>query len=269
MKKYSFKNYLDERLGKKSFAAIIIGYIAFCFISAIVWCVLFNAKKIFLSLAFIVIVPLIFILEYVSGIQLNELLSAMVLFLPVGAILGFSFNLYILLPGLDTFMHAISGVVFAGIGFSFAEKFFGKPKTNKLFYGCLAFAVCFSISISVFWEFYEYVSTSLTDKDMMADTIVNEIHSGILSGVHAETLKIDGITQTVIYYGEGQSYVIDGYLDIGLLDTMSDLIICTVGTLVYSILALLSYFKYPKLNELLIPSVAEDTAYEEEPLVNT
>ena len=74
MKKYSFKNYLDVRLGKKSFAAIIIGYIAFCFISAIVWCVLFNAKKIFLSLAFIVIVPLIFILEYVSGIQLNNLL---------------------------------------------------------------------------------------------------------------------------------------------------------------------------------------------------
>ena len=150
MKKYNFKSYLNERLDKKTFIAIIISYIIFCLLSAIIWCVFFNAKKLFLSFAFIVIVPLIFVIEYISGIRINELLTSMILFLPVGAILGFCFNLYITLPRLDAFMHAISGMVFAGIGFSFAEKFFGKPKTNRFFYGCLAFAVCFSLSISVF-----------------------------------------------------------------------------------------------------------------------
>ena len=268
MKKYRFKNYLEERKGKKSFVAIIAGYVLFCIISAIFWCVSFNFKKVVLSLAFIAIVPLIFILEYISGIRMNELLTSSVLFLPIGAILGFCFNLYITLPWLDTLMHVLSGMIFTGIGISFAEKFFGKPGGNKRFYGYILFAVCFSISISVFWEFYEYISTTTSTKDMMADTIVNEIHSGILSGIHAETLQLDGITKTVIYYGNGESYVINGYLDIGLIDTMTDLIACTVGTAAYAVVALLSYMKLPKFNAILIPRVVDENADDEEQLVN-
>ena len=255
MEKHSFKNYLKERLGKKSFVAILIGYILFCLFSAIIWCIAFNAKKLFISLAFIVAIPLIFIAEYAIGIHMNEFLTSMVILIMIGTILGFCFNLYITLPWLDTVMHALSGMLFSGIGFSFAEKFFGKPKTGKLFYGCLVFAICFSFSASLCWEFYEYISTVLTNKDMMADTIVTEIHSGLLSGIHAETLQLNGITKTVIHYENGQSYVINGYLDIGLIDTMSDLIICTIGTAIYSIIAVLCHTKHPRINELLTPEV--------------
>jgi hypothetical protein len=52
---------------------------------------------------------------------------------------------------------------------------------------------------------------------------------------------------------DGQSLGINGYLDIGLIDTMHDMIIETVGALVFPIYVLIDRNKHPLIISLKQP----------------
>lgn len=257
MEKIKFGDYLRERLTHRAFVCINAVYLLFCLVSSVFWCVDFQARNLLMSLAFALFVPLIFVAEYTVNIRLGDLFVASVLALAAGSILGSCFNVYTTVPFFDTVLHGMSGIIFAALGFALAEKFFGKADGKRKFYGCLTFAFCFSLAIAVLWEIFEYGCTAAFGFDMMEDTIVTRINSYLLSGNHTETVELDGIIKTVIYYGEGKTYTIDGYLDIGLIDTLTDMIICTVGTSVFAVLSAVSRIKCPKINELLIPQSTE------------
>jgi hypothetical protein len=49
-------------------------------------------------------------------------------------------------------------------------------------------------------------------------------------------VTIKDVASTVITTADGSAYVIDGYLDIGLLDTMKDLLVNFVGATVFSVI---------------------------------
>lgn len=264
MEKANFKYYLKERMTNKGFVAINGVYIIFCLVSSILCCIDFQPRNFLMSLFFVLFVPVVLIAEYAVKIRLGELFIASAYALAAGSILGSCFNVYTTVPFFDTVLHGISGVLFAALGFAIAEKFFGKVNDDRNFFGSLLLGFCFSLAIAVLWEIFEYGCTAAFGFDMMEDSIVTHINSYLLSGNHTETVELDGIVKTVIYYGEGKTYTIDGYLDIGLIDTLTDMIICTVGAAIFAIISTLSYKKCPKINQMLIPQITEKSACAEQ-----
>jgi len=264
MKVIPFKKYFEERMKSKGFLCIISAYLLFCLVSAVVLCILGQAKGVLMSSLYLLFIPLIFIAEYLTKIRLPELFTVGILGIAVGSVLGSCFNLYTFVPCFDTLLHGISGFLFACLGFALAERLFGKSDTVTRFFGCVAFACCFSLAIAVIWEIFEYTCTVLLGLDMMEDALISNINSYLLAGSHAEAVEIDGITKTVIHYGNGQTYIINGYLELGLIDTLTDMIICTVGAILFCAVAVIGFFKFPKINSLLIPKLYEN-AYAESP----
>src|SRR5699024_6974332 len=103
---------------------------------------------------------------------------------------------------------------------------------SPLFTAIVAF--CFSMTIGVVWEFFEFGMDSLFNLDMQKDTVIHTIRSVTLdpSG-HNIPYVIKGIGETAV---NGQELGIGGYLDIGLIDTMQDLIVNFAGAFVFSII---------------------------------
>ena len=107
------------------------------------------------------------------------------------------------------------------------------------FYLCLV-AFCFSMTIGILWEFFEYGGDKLVKFDMQKDTLITNISSVYLNPDNEnKPVVVDNIGKTEIFDKDGKSlYVIDGgYLDIGLNDTMKDLFVNFIGALVFSFFA--------------------------------
>ena len=233
--------YIKERFKIKAFTAVFAVYILACLGSAIYFCVKFQFRNLLLSLLYALIAFSVPVAEYFIKFKCGSLFVGAVLFLALGGLSGSCFNLYTIFSFFDTILHGLSGVLFACVGFALSVRFFGNSGGIKKFFGHIVFALCFSLAIAVLWEIFEYVCTLLVGADMMEDTFVNKINSYLLAGSHSETVTIDGITKTVIYYGNGKTYTINGYLDLGLIDTLSDMIICTVGAIIFVFVAVLSH----------------------------
>ena len=65
-------------------------------------------------------------------------------------------------------------------------------------------------------------------------TTINKIKNLLVIGIKIKIIK--DINKTTIYYGNDTITIHDGYLDIGLIDTMEDLIVNFIGALFFSIL---------------------------------
>ena len=153
----------------------------------------------------------------------------------------------------DTILHGASGFAYACLGLAGVQLLLGKPETTKQFVAYLVFGFAISMTFEVLWELFEYASTALIGFDMQEDTIIHGFGSYFLSGTHVELVEIEGITQTIIYYGDGLTYTINGYLDIGLIDTIVDMAVCFAGALIYVLLLLIDWFKGKLFYRLLIP----------------
>ena len=95
-------------------------------------------------------------------------------------------------------------------------------------------AFCFSMTIGVLWEFFEFAADCLLHTDMQKDTVVNAIYSVSLNPTGAnKAIAVTGIETIAV---NGQVLPINGYLDIGLYDTMEDLFVNFVGATVFSII---------------------------------
>ena len=248
------KNYLKERFSDRAFLVLTVIYAAFCLFSTVWWSINFNRMSyILMSALFILFVPAILIAERLIGMRCRAIFVFLVYFVASGAVLGSPFNFYAMIPFFDTILHGTSGVLFAALGFTIAERFFGKGGSLGAFVGKLVMAVSFSLAIAVLWEIWELGCTLILGMETMDDTLVDGFKTFFFGGRHGVVI-FEGITETVINYGNGESYVIEGgYLDIGLFDTLADMIICTVGALLFAILAVIGRAKLPILNQLMIP----------------
>ena len=67
-------------------------------------------------------------------------------------------------------------------------------------------------------------------------------------------IELNDITQTVITYDGGKKeWVINGgYMDLGLYDTLNDLLIAAAGTVSIAIVSIISFYKFPKFNKMLV-----------------
>lgn len=195
-----------------------------------------NYENVFLCLLTLVlfIVPSFIQVEF--KIELPSTLEIIILlFIFSAEILGEISSFYILFPMWDTILHTINGFLAAAIGFSLVDLLNNDErlqfKLSPIFTAIVAF--CFSMTIGVMWEFFEFGMDTFMGFDMQKDTIITTIRSVTLDPTKSNIpVLIDGIKDVSI---NGQSLGLGGYLDIGLIDTMMDLIVNFIGALVFSI----------------------------------
>ena len=176
----------------------------------------------------------------------NTFEAIIVLFIFSAEILGELNGFYLKISWWDTMLHGLNGFLMAAIGFSMidilnrSERF--KFNASPLFIALVAF--CFSMTIGVLWEFFEFFADYFFGMDMQKDTILStfstvNIHPEglnipvVISGIEDVTvsgrnLMIDGVAANEVSLGLG------GYLDIGIIDTMGDLSINFVGAVIFS-----------------------------------
>lgn len=168
----------------------------------------------------------------------NTLEITIYLFIFSAEILGEVNNFYHLIPYWDTILHTLNGFLATAVGFSLIDLLNKNSKKFNLspVYLCLV-AFSFSMTIGVLWEFFEYVADKFFMLDMQKDEIITEISSVTLDEAHSNNpVIIDEITKTIIYNQNGEQIKIisNGYLDIGLNDTMKDLFVNFIGAIIFS-----------------------------------
>jgi len=173
------------------------------------------------------------------GISLpKELETIILLFIFSAEILGEIGSFYTHIPWWDSMLHIINGFLMAAIGFSLIDILNNSPKfhfnMSPIFVTFVAF--CFSMTIGVLWEFFEFFMDYLTLTDMQKDYIIHDFASVTFNtqGINNE-VAVNDISQTVITYANGQQLTIDGYLDIGIMDTMKDLFVNLIGAVAFSV----------------------------------
>lgn len=189
------------------------------------------------------------------------------LFIFSAEILGEIQNFYGIFKHWDTILHTLNGFLSAAIGFSMidilnrTERF--HIKLTPIFVSLVAF--CFSMTIGVLWEFFEFGGDQLFKMDMQKDRIVQTISTVELNKEEENVpIIIDNIKTTTISYMDDNNKmqeitIENGYLDLGIIDTMKDLIVNLIGAIVFSVIGYLyieNRDKY-KIAEHFIPVVKE------------
>ena len=195
----------------------------------------------FTCLLVLILLVMPFILEEKLKIQFSGSLEvAMLLFVFVAEIIGEVNAGYQNIPNLDTVMHTLNGFIMGAVGFSLVNMANNNErigvKLNPKF--LLIASFCFSMTIGVLWEFFEFGVDRLFDADMQKDTVIYKINS----------VKFDPNKENKVYTIDIDSVVINGeewngYLDIGLIDTMKDLIVNAIGAIVFSIIGFITMKK--------------------------
>ncbi len=150
-------------------------------------------------------------------------------------IMGEVQHFYLHIPFWDSILHTVNGFLCAVCGFSLVEILNNKPslkfELSPVFMSLVAF--CFSMTIGVLWEFFEFGMDQVFLLDMQKDTVIGTIASSFLRPEQdGGIVVIRGIEDTLV---NGESLGVPGYLDIGLIDTMHDLLVNFIGAAVFSI----------------------------------
>lgn len=196
-----------------------------------------NYENAFLCILTLILFMIPSIFEMKLKVRMPDTLEIIILlFIFAGAILGEIQNFYHLFSNWDTILHTLNGFLCAAIGFSLIDIL---NRTKKLHFSLTPLFVaivsfCFSMTVGVLWEFFEFGSDMIFRSDMQKDVIVSSISSVALNedGLNVP-IRLNDIDKTDVYLKNGSKYVINGYLDIGIIDTMKDLIVNFIGAITF------------------------------------
>lgn len=231
--------YKETKRSSLAIYLILRFLVVICMILQIIRGDLNNALLCLLSLV-LLFAPLFIQNKYEITLP-DSLEISIYLFIFSAEILGEINNFYGIIPHWDTCLHTINGFLATAVGFSLVDLLNKNSKDINLspFYLCLV-AFCFSMTIGILWEFFEYGGDKLVKFDMQKDTLITNISSVYLNPDNEnKPVVVDNIGKTEIFDKDRKLlYVIDGgYLDIGLNDTMKDLFVNFIGALVFSFFA--------------------------------
>lgn len=176
-------------------------------------------------------------LEKKLKIELPSTLEKIILLFAFAAeIMGEIGEYYIRYPWWDTMLHTMNGFLCAAVGFALVDILNESDKVkfqlSPFYMAVMAF--CFSMTIGVLWEFFEFGMDQIFFFDMQKDTVIHTVSSVLLdpAGGNARVMLRD-ITQVTV---NGQELGLGGYLDVGLYDTMKDLLVNFVGAVAFSVI---------------------------------
>lgn len=232
-----------------------------------------NWENVYTCLLALVLFFVPSLIEHRLHIDLPDALEIIVLlFIFAAEIMGEVEEYYVKVTFWDDLLHTLNGFLFAAVGFSVVN-LLNRDRHVMFelspFYMALT-AFCFSMTIGVLWEFFEWGVDTFFHSDMQKDTVLQAIHSVSL---HPEGRNIavtaSDIQDVILVHSDGstQALGLGGYLDIGLIDTMTDLFVNFIGATVFSVIGYF-YVKTKgkgKLANKLIPVVMEEkTSAEQE-----
>lgn len=209
-----------------------------------------NYESVFLCLLTLLHLVGPSIAQITLRVELPSTLEIIILlFVYAAEILGEIRQFYEVFPHWDTILHTLNGFLAAAIGFSLVELL---NRNQKLVFQLSPFftalvALCFSMTVGIVWEFFEFMMDMVFGLDMQKDTVIHSISSVLLKESDGGIpYKIDEITEVYI---NGAELGIGGYLDIGLIDTMADLFVNFIGALVFAIFG----YRYAKRRDAADP----------------
>lgn len=208
-----------------------------------------NAFICFLSL---ILFLLPFIIEEKFNLDVPSTLEIIILlFIFASQILGEVRAFYQIVDNWDDILHTINGFIMGAIGFSFVNLLNKtsnvEMKLSPIFVILVSF--CFSMTVGVLWEFGEYGYDKIMKTDAQKDTYIKEIYSVKFDKTNSNKVVKKTIDSVII---NGEEW--EGYLDIGLIDTITDMFVNFIGAIVFSIFGYfyLTNDKFKIIENLLI-----------------
>ncbi len=197
-----------------------------------------NYEGVFMCVLTLLLFGLPTFLERLSYIDLPALLEGIIYcFIFAAEILGEVNSFYTRIPYWDSMLHTINGFLMAAIGFALVDIFNRSEhfsfKLSPMFLAIVAF--CFSMTVGVLWEFFEFGMDTYFGTDMQKDWIVQHINSVMLDPNGLNVVHHVDV-ESLLVNGEDWVARLGGYLDIGLVDTMKDLLVNFVGAVVFSVI---------------------------------
>lgn len=260
------KNRMEAELKSKSKAVVAVYIILrVLVIAAFVRSIMLgNFENAFICVLVLFLFFLPSIVEKKMHIDLPDTLEIIILLHIFAAeILGELQGYFIRYEHWDTILHTTWGFLCAALGFALVDVLNRNSKIkfnlSPAFVAVVAF--CFSMTVGIFWEFFEFGMDRIFAKDMQKDTMIANIYSTLLDPTKQNIpYPVTGITETVIKYGNGEQLVLNGYLDIGIYDTMEDLFVNFIGAFVFSIIGFFYIKKRGdgKIARQFIPTLAEN-----------
>lgn len=180
-------------------------------------------------------------LEHKLSIEIPSVLEGIILFFIFAAeILGEIESFYVLIPFWDTMLHTLWGFLAAGIGFALVD-ILNRSEASRLHLTPIYMAItafCFSMTIGALWELFEYTMDTFVGFDMQKDEIVHQINTVLLDPTNTNTvIHVGDIVYTQVVTAAGETVMIpNGYLDVGINDTMADLFVNLMGAVTFSVI---------------------------------
>ena len=201
-----------------------------------------NFENVFLCVLTLVLFFIPSFIERTVKIDVPDTLEVIILlFIFAAEILGEIRAYYIQYPYWDTMLHTLNGFLCAAIGFSLVDILNRSDRftfsLSPVYLAVVAF--CFSMTVGVLWEFFEWGMDNFFHLDMQKDTVVHTIGTVMLDPTGGNVPQhIKGITDVIVVTADGtqRALGLGGYLDIGINDTMKDLFVNFIGALVFSII---------------------------------
>ena len=227
---------------KKSTLGVYLALRGLVILTLIRHAVRFDLESVFLCGLTLVLLVLPSILTRKLQIELPSTLEIIVLlFIFAAEILGEINSFYVRVPNWDTMLHTLNGFLCAAVGFALVDMLNRSDvfsfKLSPIYLALVAF--CFSMTVGVLWEFFEYGVDCFLGFDMQKDAVVSQIGSVMLDPQNSNKVVIvRDIADVIIVHSDGtqQALGLGGYLDIGLNDTMKDLIVNFIGAVVFSVI---------------------------------
>ena len=201
-----------------------------------------NYENMLLCVLTLVLFMLPSALERRLNIDLPDTLEIIILlFIYAAEILGEIQSFYITFPYWDTMLHTMNGFLCAAIGFALVDLLNRHERISlslSPFYMAIV-AFCFSMTVGVVWEFFEFFMDHVFLLDMQKDTILNTISTVNLDPNHGtQAVIIQGIQDVILVLEDGthRALGLGGYLDVGIVDTMQDLFVNFIGAVVFSVI---------------------------------
>ena len=192
-----------------------------------------DYENIFLCVLTLVLFMIPSFIEKKIHIDIPDTLEVIILlFIFSAEILGEIRSYYLIFPYWDTTLHTLNGFLAAAIGLSLIDILNKNDRfaisLSPAFVALVAF--CFSMTIGVMWELFEFSMDNFFGFDMQKDTLIQSFQSVLLN---KEGLNVPVKIQIQELIVNGERW--PSYIDIGLIDTMTDLFVNFIGASVFSV----------------------------------
>ena len=221
--------------------ALLCCALAFCLVTCVWGLIDGNTNNAFMSILSVLYVFIPNIAEKLFKFRIQNSLYVFILIYTICPLLGYAYNFYHLVHWWDDILHGFAGVIFAMLG-AYLPYVLSKKKRCSVAL-CAFCAFFFSVAISGLWELWEFTSDSLFHTDMQKDTILYDlppsyVFSEALDGKIGELVPVDDVQ--VIVNGTTLGY----YVDLGLIDSMKDVLVETAGAAIYTIIYVIARGKH-------------------------